>query len=66
MVTSRYQANGSTPFILALLTNGERSVKCSLRWALGWKVLFLPTWEPIHGQFETIGREGRVLVIGTC
>jgi hypothetical protein len=42
----------------------ERSVKCILRWALGWKVLFPPTWEPIHGQFETVGREGRVLAIG--
>ena len=43
-----------------------RSVKCILRWALGWKDLFPPTWEPIHGQFETVGREGRVLVLGTC
>ncbi len=51
---------------LKKLGNLERSVKCILRWALGWKVLFPPTWEPIHGQFETVGREARALAIGTC
>jgi hypothetical protein len=59
--------NGPQAFPFWLLcVNRERSVKCILRWALGWKVLFPPTWEPIHGQFETVGREGRVLAIGAC
>jgi hypothetical protein len=44
---------------IAACLSGERSVKCIMRWALGWKGLFPPIWEPIHGQFGTVGREER-------